>query len=89
MAWFGSTPDGVVFNPLEDPLFGLAGIKCPNVKSYVDYLHLKKQIGKENSNMPITSRWLHGQVLITGMQWCASVVSAEEDTLIQRIYTQT
>ncbi len=29
---------------------------------------------------------VQGQMLITGMNWCDFVVSAEEDILIQRIY---
>ncbi|KAK7888641.1 hypothetical protein WMY93_024201 [Mugilogobius chulae] len=30
--WLGTSPDGVVFDPLESPPFGLLEIKCPNVQ---------------------------------------------------------
>lgn len=32
----GATPDGIVYDPEGQPVFGLLEIKCPNVRSYVD-----------------------------------------------------
>ncbi len=34
--WMGSSPDGIVYDPKEQPVFGLVEIKCPDVTSYVD-----------------------------------------------------
>ncbi|XP_031165276.1 uncharacterized protein LOC116057001 [Sander lucioperca] len=39
--WLGSSPDGVVFDPTDNPPFGLLEVKCPNVKSYVDCKYLQ------------------------------------------------
>lgn len=43
--WLGCSPDGVVFDPSENPPFGLLEIKCPNIKSYVDCPYLKMSGG--------------------------------------------
>lgn len=62
-------------------------IKCPNVKSYVDYPHLKMKDGNLELKQGHGYYWqVQGQLLLTGMEWCDFVVFAEEDTLIQRIY---
>lgn len=43
--------------------------------------------GKLELKKPHAYYWqIQGQMLITGMDWCDFVVSAEEDILIQRVY---
>lgn len=40
--WLPSSPDGLVYHPLEQPPFGLVEIKNPNLKGFVDckYVHM-------------------------------------------------
>ncbi|KAK7929055.1 hypothetical protein WMY93_005450 [Mugilogobius chulae] len=85
--WLGTSPDGVVFDPLESPPFGLLEIKCPNVKSYVDCAFLKMQGGVLKVKQSHVYYWqVQGQLLLTGLDWCDFVVLAEDDLLVQRIY---
>lgn len=85
--WLGASPDGLIFDPSEPCQFGLIEIKCPNVKSYVDCPYLKMSLGKlELKQTHAYYSQVQGQMLITGINWCDFVVSAEEDILIQRIY---
>ncbi|XP_030293036.1 uncharacterized protein LOC115593591 [Sparus aurata] len=85
--WLGSSPDGVVFDPAENPPFGLLEIKCPNAKSYVDCTYLRLQSDTMKLKKQHSYYWqVQGQLLITGMEWCDFVVFAEEDMVVQRIY---
>ncbi|KAK0141916.1 hypothetical protein N1851_020432 [Merluccius polli] len=84
--WLGTSPDGVVFDPMEAPPFGLVEMKCPNVKSYVDCGYLRMQNGALRLKPSHSYYWqVQGQLLITGMQWCDFVVFAE-DVLVQIIF---
>lgn len=38
--WLGSSPDGLVYDPKANPVFGLVEVKCPNLRSYVDCAYL-------------------------------------------------
>lgn len=85
--WLGSSPDGVVFDPTENPPFGLVEVKCPNVKMYVYCKYLKLHNGTMNLKKQHGYYWqVQGQLLLTGMDWCDFVVFAEEDMISQRIY---
>lgn len=85
--WLGASPDGIVFDPSEQPQFGLVEIKCPNVKSYVDTSYLRVINGTLQLKPSHAYYFqVQGQILVTGMSWCDFVVSAEEDMFIQRIY---
>lgn len=85
--WLGASPDGVIFDPSEPCPYGLIEMKCPNVKSYVDCPYLRMESGKLELKQTHAYYWqVQGQMLITGMDWCDFVVSAEEDILIQRIH---
>ncbi|XP_065109040.1 uncharacterized protein [Paramisgurnus dabryanus] len=85
--WLGSSPDGIVFDPTEQQVFGLLEIKCPNVKSYVDCPYLKLQNGTPQLKEQHAYYWqVQGQMLISGLEWCDFVVYAQDDMMIQRIY---
>ncbi|XP_076843798.1 uncharacterized protein LOC143526239 isoform X2 [Brachyhypopomus gauderio] len=84
--WMGSSPDGLVYDPTENPQYGLVEVKCPNVKSYVDCSYLEAKQGTLQLKRHHNYYWqIQGQMLITGMDWCDFVVFAEEDMLVQRI----
>lgn len=85
--WIGASPDGIIFDPLEQPQFGLLEIKCPNIKNYVDAPYLKVLSGTLQVQPSHAYYWqVQGQLLTTGMSWCDFVVSAQEDVFIQRIH---
>ncbi|KAL3992292.1 zygote arrest protein 1 [Sarotherodon galilaeus] len=84
--WIGASPDGIIFDPLEQPPFGLVEMKCPNIKSYVDAPYLKVSRGTLQLKPTHAYYWqVQGQLLTTGMRWCDFVVSSQEDVFIQRI----
>ncbi|CAI5694544.1 unnamed protein product [Oreochromis niloticus] len=84
--WIGASPDGIIFDPLEQPPFGLVEMKCPNIKSYVDAPYLKVSRGTLQLKPTHAYYWqVQGQLLNTGMSWCDFVVSSQEDVFIQRI----
>ncbi|XP_056135202.1 uncharacterized protein LOC130111926 [Lampris incognitus] len=66
--WLGSSPDGVVFDPTENPPFGLLEIKCPNVKSYVGCKYLKVEGDTMTLKKQHSYFWqTKGQLLVSGM----------------------
>ena len=84
--WLGTSPDGLVFNPLAQPPFGLVEIKCPNVTSYVDCKYLNMKEGTLLFKESHIYYWqIQGQLMLTGMTWCDFVICAQEDMLVQRI----
>ncbi|XP_041951961.1 uncharacterized protein LOC121712059 isoform X2 [Alosa sapidissima] len=88
--WLGYSPDGLLFDPTENPPFGLVEIKCPNAKSYVDCKYLRSNGNTMSLKRQHVYYWqVQGQLLVTGMEWCDFVVFAEDDMVIQRIYRDT
>ncbi|KAJ4926853.1 hypothetical protein JOQ06_014598 [Pogonophryne albipinna] len=86
--WLGASPDGVAFDPTEYPQFGLVEFKCPNVPNYVDCKYVQMECGSPKLKKSHAYYWqVQGQLLVSGMQWCDFVVWAQEDYLVQRIYT--
>ncbi|KAL3999970.1 tubulin-specific chaperone D [Sarotherodon galilaeus] len=74
--WIGASRDGIIFDPLEQPQFGLVEMKCPNIKSYVDAPYLKVISGTLQLKPKHAYYWqVQGQLLTTGMSWCDFVVS--------------
>lgn len=85
--WLGASPDGLVYDPLERPSFGLVEVKCPNVQSYIDCNYLTMVNGKHKLKPGHAYYWqVQGQLLITGLQWCDFVVCATNDMFVERIY---
>lgn len=84
--WMGSSPDGIVYDPKGQPVFGLVEIKCPNVASYVDCPYIKISEGTHTLRKSHPYFWqIQGQMLISGLDWCDFVVYTQEDMFIQRI----
>lgn len=85
--WLGSSPDGLVYDPKANPVFGLVEVKCPNLRSYVDCSYLRVSGGVLQLKQSHTYYWqVQGQLLISGLKWCDFVVYTEDDMFIQRIY---
>uniref|UniRef100_A0A671V656 YqaJ viral recombinase domain-containing protein n=1 Tax=Sparus aurata TaxID=8175 RepID=A0A671V656_SPAAU len=85
-AWMGSSPNGIVYDPKEQPEFRLVEIKCPNVLSYVDCPYIKISEGTHTLRKSHAYFWqIQGQLLISGLEWCDFVVYTQEDMFIQRI----
>lgn len=85
--WLASSPDGKVFDPLEQPPFGLVEFKCPNVASYVDCNYIGMNDGSPALKTQHAYYWqVQGQLLTSGLEWCDFVVCARDDILVQRIY---
>ena len=84
--WMGASPDGIVFDPNGEPVFGLVEIKCPNVASYVDCPYIMSSGGNHKLRKTHPYFWqVQGQMLISGCHWCDFVVYTQEDMFIQRI----
>uniref|UniRef100_A0A8C6KPA7 YqaJ viral recombinase domain-containing protein n=1 Tax=Nothobranchius furzeri TaxID=105023 RepID=A0A8C6KPA7_NOTFU len=84
--WMGATPDGIVYDPEGQPVFGLLEIKCPNVRSYVDCPYIVIKEGTHTLRRSHPYYWqIQGQMLISGCEWCDFVVYTEDDMFIQRI----
>ncbi|XP_077102505.1 uncharacterized protein LOC143753718 [Siphateles boraxobius] len=82
----GSTPDGLVYDPEWQPVFGLLEIKCPNVTSYVDCHYVMIKEGTHTLRRSHPYYWqVQGQMLISGCDWCDFVIYTEDDMFIQRI----
>lgn len=84
--WIGASPDGIIFDPLEQPQFGLVEMKCPNIRSYVDAPYLKVISGALQLKPTHAFYWqVQGQLLTAVMSWCDFVVSTQKYVFIQRI----
>ena len=86
--WLGASPDGLVYDPLERPSYGLVEIKCPNAQSYIDCKYLRvDELGTHKLKESHSYYWqVQGQLLITGMEWCDFVVCALDDMFVQRVH---
>ncbi len=80
---WGSSPDGIVYDPKGQSVFGLVEIKCPNVASYVDCPYIKISEGTHTLRKSHPYFWqIQGQMLISGLDWCDFVVYTQEDMFI-------
>ncbi|XP_047188518.1 uncharacterized protein LOC118309784 [Scophthalmus maximus] len=85
--WLGALPDGLVYDPNENPTFGLVHVKCIEYRSFVDcsFLVCWDGILKLNTGHPYY--WhIQGEMIVTGTSWCDLFVISTDDMLVQRIY---
>ncbi|XP_037531175.1 uncharacterized protein LOC119421601 isoform X2 [Nematolebias whitei] len=84
--WMGSSPDGIIYDPEEQQVFGLLEIKCPNVTSYVDCSYIMIRDGRQTLKRTHPYYWqIQGQMLISGCDWCDFVIYTENDMFIERV----
>ena len=84
--WMGSSPDGIVYDPEGQPVFGLLEIKCPNVQSYVDCPYITIRGGRHTLRRSHAYNWqIQGQMLVSGCDRYDFVIYTEDDMFIQRV----
>ena len=82
----GATPDGKIYDPSENPPFGLIELKCPLVDSVNQCQCLKKN----NGILQLKSSHQYyyqimGQMALSGLRWCDFIVWTPNDMHIERI----
>lgn len=85
--YLGASPDGKVYDPTEDPPFGLAEVKCPNVDHRTEATHIKFINGQ--AKLRRSHRYffqVQGQLAITGLPWCDFITSTKNDITVERIW---
>ena len=83
----GASPDATVFNPCEEPPFGLAEVKTCDVESVHQVKHLNTVQGK--AYLRKTHKYYYhvqGQLAISGLQWCDFVTDTHTDITVERIF---
>ncbi|XP_061688632.1 uncharacterized protein LOC133507525 isoform X1 [Syngnathoides biaculeatus] len=85
--WLGARPHGLVYDPIDDPNFGLVYVSCSSLQSFIDCPFLRFEKGEaflKNTD----EHYIHiqGEMLVTGTSWCDLLLFAKEDMLVQRIY---
>nr|XP_020448965.1 uncharacterized protein LOC109956305 [Monopterus albus] len=85
--WLGALPNGLVYDPKEEPNFGLVHVKCIGFSSFKECPFLACREGVLQMKMSHSSYWhIQGEMLVTGTSWCDLVVVSREELLVQRIY---
>ncbi|XP_045885507.1 uncharacterized protein LOC123956974 [Micropterus dolomieu] len=88
--WLGAQPDGLVYDPNENPNFGLVHIKCINSRSFIDCGFLVFKDGVLQLKKNHSYYWhIQAEMMVTGTSWCDLLVFSREDLLVQRIYRDT
>lgn len=83
----GTSPDRGVYDPAENPPWGLLEIKCPDSDSFTTLKHLKK-VGNIHKLKTVHDHYhqIMGQMAITGISWCDYFVFCRNDFHLERIY---
>lgn len=85
--WLGALPHGLVYDPKEDPRYGLVHVKCRQLRSFMGCGFLAFKYGVLQLKKTNSLYWhVQGEMMITGMSWCDLLVFSKEDILVQRIY---
>ncbi|XP_049590865.1 uncharacterized protein [Syngnathus scovelli] len=85
--WLGARPHGLVYDPKQDPCFGLVYVSCSTLRSFADCKFLRfenEEVCLENTDEHYVL--IQAQMMVTGMSWCDLLVFAKEDALVQRIF---
>ncbi|XP_077085799.1 uncharacterized protein LOC143737818 [Siphateles boraxobius] len=83
----GTSPDGRVYDPTENPPFGLAEVKCPDVDDISQVTHTKFVNSQAKLKESHKYYWqVQGQLAITGLSWCDFITNTKTDITIQRIW---
>ncbi|XP_063040587.1 uncharacterized protein LOC134435498 [Engraulis encrasicolus] len=84
--WLCATPDGIVYDPYEEPQFGITLMKCMSTNSHTECSYLEVDVGHIQIKKNHQYHWeVQGQLLVTGMQWCDFVVLAMDDFIVVRV----
>lgn len=85
--WLGAVPDGLVYDPKENPSYGLVHIKCISFQSFTECGFLVCQKGVLQVKTNHSCYWhIQGEMMVTGTSWCDLFVFSKKDLLVQRIY---
>ncbi|XP_061146912.1 uncharacterized protein LOC133162038 isoform X1 [Syngnathus typhle] len=85
--WLGARPHGLVYDPKQDPCFGLVYVSCSPLWSFAECKFLRfenEEVCLENTDEHYVL--IQAQMMVTGMSWCDLLVFAKEDALVQRIF---
>lgn len=85
--YLGASPDAKVYDPTENPPFGLAEVKCPTANSIAEASHVKFISGQAKLKRNHKYFWqVQGQLAITGLRWCDFITSTQSDLTVERIW---
>ncbi|XP_071350405.1 uncharacterized protein [Trachinotus anak] len=85
--WLGALPDGLVYDPKENPSFGLVHVKCVSFRSFINCRFLICQDEALKLKTSHSYYWhIQGEMMVTGTSWCDLFVVSREDLLVLRIY---
>ncbi|KAK2862352.1 hypothetical protein Q5P01_001885 [Channa striata] len=85
--WLGAVPDGLVYDPEENPCFGLVHIKFISLQSLSECRFLVCRKGALQVKTNHSYYWhIQGEMMVTGTSWCDLLVFSRQDLLVQRIY---
>ncbi|XP_073700610.1 uncharacterized protein [Garra rufa] len=83
----GTSPDGRVYDPSENPPFGLAEVKCPDVGDISQATHIRFLNGQAKLKESHKYYWqVQGQLAVTGLSWCDFITNTKTDVTIERIW---
>ncbi|XP_041811405.1 uncharacterized protein LOC121619628 isoform X2 [Chelmon rostratus] len=85
--WLGVMPDGLVYDPNENPSFGLVHVKCVRFQNFIDCGFLVCREGGLQLKKTHSYYWhIQAEMMVAGTSWCDLLVFSREDLLVQRLY---
>lgn len=85
--YLGASPDAEVYDPTDEPAFGLAEVKCPNVDNVMEATHIKFIKGQAKLKRNNKNFWqVQTQLAKTGLAWCDFITSTQNDITVERIW---